>query len=412
MKNKISIIVPMYNCAKTLDRCLGSILNQTYTNFELILINDQSPDNSLDIALKYAKHDERIIVIDNPHGGVSKTRNKGIEIATGDYIQFIDSDDDIAPNMLERMLSTSLEHDADIVACDFSHPCMKNYAGNQVFDFTNQADRIRYYQTTFATVTPWNKLFKREVIKGEFDPNVRFCEDELFNLEQIFNAKKVVTIEDVLYNYYVPPKDNGSSCINNIAKAENFWETKKTFWYMRNALTPKARRIVRENVCDKYVDDFLYARIFDFMIWELIILHSTGVDTEGLVIEMTNIFKEEAFQNSVNYRYKYGICLKDYDELNIDYEVRDFVLKCIDMINIINSRNLDVKPFYACLDLFAYKFIDQLKKKVNTNDIIANAFVEMNKYSTKEAQFVCEYLESRSIVNELGFEDFLLQFVA
>ena len=410
MNNKISVIVPMYKCEKTLDRCLTSILEQTYKNFELILVNDASPDSSLLIAKNYAKKDGRIIVIDNPHGGVSNARNTGLEVATGEYIQFVDSDDYIEKNMFEKMLSTLIENDADIAVCAFDHPCFKNYAGNQVFDFSNIGDRIRYYQTAFATVTPWNKLYKRSVIQSEFDESIHFAEDELFNLAQLFNAKKIVTIDDVLYNYYVPPKEE-TSCINSIAKAENFWNSKNTFWYMRNRLTPKARKIIREHISGHYVDDFLYARVFDFMIWEMLVFIETGVDIEGLIIEITNIFKEYSFKEAINYRAKYGIMLKDYEEFNLEYEVRDFVLTTVDMIKKIKYEGLNLKPYHICLDLFAKKFIERNRKKIVTFDCIANAFVEVTNNSTKEAQFVRNYLQVRLNQSELIIDEPWLQIV-
>jgi glycosyltransferase involved in cell wall biosynthesis len=402
---KISIIVPMYNASKTFDRCIGSILNQTYKNFELILVNDASTDNTLELAYKCANYDDRVIVIDNPHGGVSKTRNKGLSVATGDYIQFVDADDDIEPNMLEVLLKAALENDADIVSCAFNHPSIVNYAGNQIFDMTNVVDQMRFYQCTFACVVPWNKLFKRTVITNYFDEEVAFNEDDLFCLANMFNAKRAITISDVLYNYYVPPKASidETSCINNMAKQENFWETKKTFWYMRNNLLPKVLDVVLANVEGDIANDFLYTRSFEFMIWEMLILNQVGVDVEGLITEMTNIFKEEEFKVSVDYRSKYGIKLIDFTDSELDVKVREYVLSCLDMIEMINNNNLDIRPYYVCEALFASMFVCESNEFINTVDSLALTYFETKNNTLKEAKFVFDYLNKKTARKKINF---------
>ena len=117
--SKISVIVPVYNAEKYLSRCIDSILNQTYKNFELILINDGSKDNSIEILRKYENIDDRIKVIDNSNNGVSKTRNIGVRLAEGEYIQFIDSDDFIDKNMFEYAINVMEQENADLVMTGF-----------------------------------------------------------------------------------------------------------------------------------------------------------------------------------------------------------------------------------------------------------------------------------------------------
>lgn len=403
MMKKISIIVPMYNASKTFNRCIGSILNQTYKNFELILVNDESKDNTLELAYDCSKLDSRVIVIDNKHGGVSKTRNKGLSMATGDYILFVDADDDIEKDMLEIMIKTIEDNDADIVACAFNHPSICNYAGNQIFDMTNKIEQIKFYQCTFACVVPWNKLFKRSIITNCFDESLVFNEDDLFCLANMFNAKKIITISNVLYNYYVPPKTSTdeSSCINNIAKQENFWETKNTFWYMRNNLLPKVLNIIENHVSKNMIDDFLYTRNFEFMIWELIIMNNIGVDKEGLILEMTNIFKEENFKKSVNYRDKYGIKLINYSNDELDIKVREYVNICLDLIELINNNNLDLRPFYVCQSLFISMFLTKSYNYIDTNDSLALAYYDNINNSSRESKFIFDYLNKRNISNKI-----------
>lgn len=116
MDNFVSIIVPMYNSSKTFDICLKSILNQSYKNFEVIIINDDSTDNWDEIVKNYPKLDDRIVLINQENAGVSKARNARLDIAKGDFIQFVDSDDEIDVKYLEKMLCLIISNDSDM-AC-------------------------------------------------------------------------------------------------------------------------------------------------------------------------------------------------------------------------------------------------------------------------------------------------------
>ena len=113
----ISVIVPIYNVEKYLDRCVDSIINQTYKNLEIILVDDGSPDNCLAICDSWAEKDRRIKVIHKENGGVSSARNSALDIASGDYIGFVDSDDWIEPDMYEILIKNAKKYDADISRC-------------------------------------------------------------------------------------------------------------------------------------------------------------------------------------------------------------------------------------------------------------------------------------------------------
>ncbi|MGN1095128.1 MAG: glycosyltransferase family 2 protein, partial [Eubacteriales bacterium] len=258
---KISVIVPFFNGEKTLDRCIESILAQTYTNFELIMVDDGSTDGSCAVVEKYAQKDKRIKLVNKAHAGVSAARNLGLDIADGDFIQFIDADDYVEPEMFETMLNAINKAHADIAVCNHTHPCITNYLGNRTLDFSKKKDLLIYYQNTFAAHLPWNKLFRRSVITDKFDESISFCEDGMFCLANMKNAKKVVSIGKKLYHYYVAPPTTSleeSSCINKMAKAPDFWQTKNTFWYMRDALMDKSRQIVEKHFPAEDIEDFIY----------------------------------------------------------------------------------------------------------------------------------------------------------
>lgn len=216
---KVSIVVPVYNAEKYLGYTISSIIKQTYRNIEIILINDGSTDDSLQICRNYAEIDERIRVIDIPNGGVSRARNRGIEEATGRYIQFVDSDDVIAETMTGQLVNVMELYDTDMVVCGMKYVLLE---GNRVLKmedwlpdylgkecvlsqrmFLEDFSRILLY--TVLLEGPCNKLYKKEYFE---EKNIRFPEgrelgeDFLLNLQYFREMKRVVFISDVLY-YYV-----------------------------------------------------------------------------------------------------------------------------------------------------------------------------------------------------------------
>ncbi len=167
MKLKISIIIPVYNVEQYVANCLESVINQTYKNLEIIIVNDGATDNSPEICYDYSKKDSRIILINQENKGLSGARNTGMNAATGDYIAFIDSDDTMHENMLEIMLSTIIKYDLKIVECDF---VKGGYDSNiefhqnkvEVQDIEKALNRINkpgFYST-------WTKLYRSDLLEN------------------------------------------------------------------------------------------------------------------------------------------------------------------------------------------------------------------------------------------------------
>lgn len=206
----ISVIVAIYNVEKYLSRCIESIINQTYQKLEIILIDDGSQDNSLEIALKYAKKDKRICVMAKENGGLSDARNWGLRIAKGEYYSFIDGDDYIAVHMLERLYNELYLSAADIAVCDFK----KVYEGSEeknrnvdVSTFSTQIYRskdviyklILKYDITYSVA--WNKLYRKNLFDGIEYPVGKIHEDEYITYKLLFKACKIVHIEEKMYFY-------------------------------------------------------------------------------------------------------------------------------------------------------------------------------------------------------------------
>lgn len=217
---KVSVIVPIYNCEKYLDRCMNSILNQTYDQFELILINDGSTDNSLNILKKYKRMDNRIIIIDNKNNGVSKTRNIGIDISKGEYISFIDADDFIDGDMLEDMVTLIEDECADIVMTGIILDIeLNNKVNTKIQSFDEDVvigkkeiavNVLKRLNGTYIN-SPVNKLYKKEIIINNniyMNENIDLGEDLIFNLNYLSNCKKAIFKEKAYYHYCIRVKES------------------------------------------------------------------------------------------------------------------------------------------------------------------------------------------------------------
>lgn len=207
-KNLISIIIPVYNVESYLERCINSILNQTYKEFEAIFINDGSTDNSLSILKKYQEKDKRIIIIDKANTGTGDTRNTGLDRAKGEFISFLDSDDWYDKEYLEELYKNLKENDSDIAMCNLKvvyDNKEKNHNTN-VYSFKkiNLDRESEKILGILAMPVLWNKLYKREVILkyGIKFPNCSFSEDVEFLYKLFLHVKIVSKVEKNLYNYY------------------------------------------------------------------------------------------------------------------------------------------------------------------------------------------------------------------
>ena len=205
---EVSIIVPVYQVENYLHKCVDSILAQTFTDFELILVDDGSKDRSGQICDEYAEMDERVTVIHKENSGLSDTRNRGIEQAAGNYFMFVDSDDYIAPTMVECLYQSILKENADIAACNFLYSFEDDrnqdfstniqwevVSGAEIF-YNRKNDRSCGYWTVV-----WNKLYKSKVFgKLRFRAG-KYYEDEFWANDIYQMDIKMVTIPECLYYY-------------------------------------------------------------------------------------------------------------------------------------------------------------------------------------------------------------------
>ncbi len=209
MKELISVVVPIYNVEKYLEKCIKSIINQTYDNIEIILVDDGATDKSGQICDDYEKMDTRIKVIHKKNGGLSDARNAGLKIAKGEYIAFIDSDDFIDKAFIKTLYEMCKKNNAEIAQCKYRR------VGYEKFNIKQESEDKKietivktgkemfydiYTREHMVYIVAWNKLYKKSLFKGIEYPKGKINEDEATTYKLFYKAKKIVVTNQVLYN--------------------------------------------------------------------------------------------------------------------------------------------------------------------------------------------------------------------
>ena len=202
----ISVIVPVYNSEKSLERCVESILNQTYSNLQIILVDDGSKDNSLSLCKMFQAKDSRVLVVHKENGGVSSARNIGINHATGDYVTFVDSDDWIDAEAYGFLIDMIKEQEADVLI----HPLIFEFPEKECI-YQDTGDIIVYNQKDAIDAMMQgdrfaghvhNKLFRRDLFAvNDFDEDIHIYEDVLTMLKILLRSKKIVFVDKHMYHY-------------------------------------------------------------------------------------------------------------------------------------------------------------------------------------------------------------------
>lgn len=237
-KELISIIIPVYNVEAYLDRCIQSVIHQTYQNLEIILVDDGSTDHSPQMCDAYAQIDERIKVVHKSNGGLSDARNAGLMVATGTYIGYVDSDDWIELEMYERMYAACVEHQAELAVCRYRNEYTTKGSSMSV-DSALESDLVKPlsrdallqiylcgHEKYVIYNSVWSKLFHRDLVKDMVFPKGRNSEDIMYTTKAFCRLKKAVYLDTGFYHYV---QDRQGSIMNE-AKSKRMFRDEIPFW--------------------------------------------------------------------------------------------------------------------------------------------------------------------------------------
>lgn len=218
MEPKISVIIPIYNVENYLEKCIESVINQTYKNLEIILVNDGSTDGCKEICDRYKASDKRIKVIHKKNGGISDARNWGIDNATGDYIAFLDSDDWIDLGLYENLYNNIIKEKCDISMCNYKrtydNKSNLKHSDKKVIYTNHEILKELYTDKQILIVVVWNKLFKKELFNSFRFPVGKIHEDEYLIPSVLYKANKIVYLEKELIYYRITPNSIMNSKFN------------------------------------------------------------------------------------------------------------------------------------------------------------------------------------------------------
>lgn len=255
-KDLISVIIPVYNAENTLSRCINSICNQKYHEIEIILVNDGSKDNSLNVCNQLAKKDDRIRVINKKNGGVSSARNMGINAANGMYIGFVDADDWIANNMYSDLYEHIKKNNSDVVLCNYIQVCGDIYVNRDEFININDESKTIKEEVLLNIIkrkennimgSCWRMLVPKQFLitnNIQFDNGIKMSEDMMFVIKCIDVAKNVSLERKQLYYYWISNDSITAKYISNI------WEDMMVFtdWCNTNIVSKYFNFNLREGI--------------------------------------------------------------------------------------------------------------------------------------------------------------------
>lgn len=231
--SKVSVIIPVYNVEKYLRQCLDSVINQTLKDIEIICVNDGSTDNSPQILEEYAAKDNRIKIINKTNGGLSSARNAGMEVAQGEFIGFVDSDDYLDLNFYESLYNRAKETNSDIVVCEYIYRFKDKSKTKKVFLKVDKnvvtSDVKEKFECLYLPVYCYvhNKIYKKECIKENFVEGLNY-EDIYFTTKILSDNNKMAVAPNVAYNY----RNNPNSIVNNTNNLnKHFYHKALAFFY-------------------------------------------------------------------------------------------------------------------------------------------------------------------------------------
>jgi len=307
IEKMVTVIVPVYNASKTIERCIRSITEQTYCRLQIILVNDGSKDDSLKICKKMSEEDSRIVVIDQKNNGVSEARNAGLNKAEGDFCCFVDADDWIDKTFVRLLVNGMTDVDCVVTGYVQESCSGTNFASME--ENTFYLDNIKGEQIADFFVSGfvhpcWNKLYKTSIIKGNgisFKTDLHISEDSLFSLDYLKRCKAFRTVAYEGYHYW---KDSGKISLSKMVYGDTFDTYEMVF--------DSIQELLIAGNCDKpMVDSILIRTIYPQLYATVFKVYLSGNDSyykkvEKLRIELKRGYCREVFWNIRNYIFSKG----------------------------------------------------------------------------------------------------------
>jgi glycosyltransferase involved in cell wall biosynthesis len=389
---KISVIVPVYNVEKYLSECLDSILNQTFSDIEVICVNDGSKDNSRNILEEYKQKDSRIKIVDKENGGLSSARNAGMKVATGEFLSFIDSDDWVDKTMLEKLYNNITTLNTDIAICgvyQYDETNQKLLDEDKYFtlgyfdkSFDNRA--FSYEDTTSfimdVCVMAWNKLYRRSLIDecNAWYPDGLIFEDGPFFFSLFFKTQRVSIVRDLLYYYRI-------NRIGSIVQrgGKQFLDIIDVVELMYNSIkdSPCFDKIKNEFYCRK-ADDIVYR--YDLIDIFLKGKFSKKLRTKTFLFD-PEIFDFDEIKEKAPMTYRHIRDIRDKSSI-LNFYITKF--KIAAMYKVMQILYTEENIYY-----FKYrKLVLRLKKRANLYDVwYANDRIYIVLFSKIKINFKFEY---------------------
>ncbi|AJC93642.1 glycosyltransferase family 2 protein [Campylobacter volucris] len=362
-KKLVSILVSVYNVEKYLEECLDSLIYQTYKNLEIILVNDGSTDNSLDIINMYIQKDPRIVLINQDNHGAGYSRNIGFDNATGEYVIFFDSDDYMRQDAIELLLNQALKTDADIVLAKSKSYCDKTKKIDKM-DYAIRCDRINIdsvfnfktngkYVFNFCIGWAWDKLYKREfLLKYNLKfQNINYANDGYFVCHSLSLADKISILNEYIFYHRI----NNPLSISNFARDKDPLEGFKSLFKIKEGLE-------KDGTYNNFEQSFINMSI-GYVIWHSSTIGETSRELVILymkvyIFKLFNILdKPEEYFYEENY-YKWINKIKNNEKYD-QFDFKDFIIYSMgyEFINI--WKNKSIKSIFKCF--FAYLFFKTAK---------------------------------------------------
>lgn len=305
---KISIIVPVYNVEDYIEKCIKSILNQVFTEFELILVDDGSTDNSGKICDKYAEKDNRIIVIHKENGGISSARNIGLNIAKGEYIAFVDSDDYINKNMYHTLYNLIIKTQSDIAMCNYKTISKDEEVNLNEDQIINSHDikcinNIQYLNNLYGKdkvkyIVMWNKLYKNEIFRKLRFKDSRIEEDEFIIHHVLYLSDKIVYI-DKNYYYYMQRNNSIVGSKYNLKRLDKIYALEDRIEFF------KEKKLV--DLYNKAVKD--YIDVFFWNYYEMKEINGYKKEIKNIMKSYNKVLKDMLFNPFISLKHKLFLIL-------------------------------------------------------------------------------------------------------